>query len=82
MLNVLHSMQRVKSFKHHVYTIITLNIQIPLTNTTLWENLADNKSMIFFLFFPENRIRHFIQIVRQFAWNVISCFLGKIIKIF
>ena len=27
-----------------------------LTFTTLWENLADDKLMIVFLFFPENRI--------------------------
>ena len=26
-------------------------------------NLTDNKLMIFFLFFPENRIWHFMQIV-------------------
>ena len=39
---------------------IPLNI---LTFTTLWAFSADNKLMIFFLFFPENRIRHFMQIV-------------------
>ena len=51
------------------------------------------------IFFPENRIWHFMQIVsigdnlhemsnpvfwekwRQFAWNVKSCFLGKIRKV-
>ena len=33
-----------------------------LTLTTLWANSADNKLMIF-LFFPENRIWHFLQIV-------------------
>ena len=32
------------------------------TFTTLWANSADNK-LIFFLFFPENRIRYFMQIV-------------------
>ena len=35
---------------------------------------------IFFLFFPENRFWHFMQIVsiwRQFAWNVKSSFLGE-----
>ena len=45
---------------------ITYNINICfhrlLTFTTLWANL-DNKLTIFFLFFPENRIRHFMQIV-------------------
>ena len=33
-----------------------------LVFTTLWANSADNK-LIFFLFFPENRIWHFMQIV-------------------
>ena len=31
--------------------------------TTLWAYSADNKLVIFFLFFPENRIWHFMQIV-------------------
>ena len=54
-----------------------------LTFTILWAFSADDKLMILFLFFPENRIWHFMQIVRrQFAWNVKSCFLGKIRKIF
>ena len=35
---------------------------IVLTFTTLWADSADDKLMIFFLFFPENRIWHFIQI--------------------
>ena len=34
-----------------------------LTFTTLWAFSADDKLMIFFLFFPENRIWHFMQIV-------------------
>ena len=34
-----------------------------LTFTTPWANSADNKSMIFFLFFSANRIWHFMQIV-------------------
>ena len=34
-----------------------------LTITTLWANSADDKLMIFFLFFPENMIQHFMQIV-------------------
>ena len=42
---------------------------------------ADSKLMVFFLFFPENRIWHFMQIVgRQFAWSVKSFFLGKLRK--
>ena len=31
--------------------------------TTLWANLADDKSMMFFLIFPERRLSHFRQIV-------------------
>ena len=37
-----------------VYSII-------LTFTTLWAYSADNKLMLFFLFFPENRIWHYMQ---------------------
>ena len=33
------------------------------TFTTPWANSADDKLMIFFLFFPENRFWHFMQIV-------------------
>ena len=39
----------------------------------------------FFLFFPQNRIWHFMENClqwRQFAWNVQFCFLSKIRKIF
>ena len=35
----------------------------PLTFTTLWANSADNNLVILFLFFPENRIWHFMQTV-------------------
>ena len=72
-----------------------------LTLTTLWADSADDKLIIFFLFFLANWIWHFIQmkcliqfsrknkklhanclLKRQFAWSVISNFLGKIRKIF
>ena len=33
-----------------------------LTFNTLWAYSADNKLMTFFLFFPENRFWHFMQI--------------------
>ena len=36
---------------------------IVLNFTTLWANLADEKLMIFFVFFPENIIWHVMQIV-------------------
>ena len=39
------------------------NIHQSLTFTTLWAFSADDKMMLFFLFFPENRIWHFMQIV-------------------
>ena len=48
--------------------------------TTLWANSINDKLMIFFLFFPENRIWQFMQIV-SIAWNVDSCFLTKVRKI-
>ena len=34
-----------------------------LTFTILWANSAEDKLLIFFLFFQENRIWHFMQIV-------------------
>ena len=40
-----------------------------LTFTNLWANLADNKMVIFFLFFPENRIWQFMQIV--YNWDTL-----------
>ena len=33
-----------------------------LTFTTLWANSADNKMIIFSLFFPENRFDYFMQL--------------------
>ena len=36
---------------------------LALTCTTQWVNSADGKLMMFFLFFLENRIWHFVQIV-------------------
>ena len=45
--------------------ILPYNIEIllqALTFTTLWAFSADDR-LIFFLFFPENRIWHFMQIV-------------------
>ena len=47
-----------------------------LTLTMLWANLTDNKLMIFFLFFQENRLQHFMQIVP--SGNVKGFFLEKI----
>ena len=41
----------------------TQEVITPLTFTTLWAFSADDKMMLFFLFFPENRIWHFMQIV-------------------
>ena len=34
-----------------------------LTFTTVWSNLDDDKFVVFVIFFPENRIWHFMQIV-------------------
>ena len=43
-------------------TLFAIPLSI-LTFTTLWAFSADDKMMLFFLFFPENRIWHFMQIV-------------------
>ena len=42
---------------------LSKGISRKLTFTTLWAFSADDKLMIFFLFFPVNRIWHFMQIV-------------------
>ena len=44
-------------------TLVSSKLQYNLTFTTLWAFSADDKMMLFFLFFPENRIWHFMQIV-------------------
>ena len=41
----------------------TLQALALLTFTTLWANSSDSKLIIFFLFFSENRLWHFLQIV-------------------
>ena len=41
----------------YIIAILFLNL------TTLWEKLADDKWIVFFLFFPENWIGYFMQIV-------------------
>ena len=61
--------------------------QVRITSVRLWlfitpvtilvlsmlsKNFSRQQFEIFFLLFPENR---------QFAWNVLSCFLGKILSI-
>ena len=46
-----------------LYCLVWPIYLVSLTFTTLWAFSADDKLMIFFLFFPENRIWHFMQIV-------------------
>ena len=48
-------LKRTLYFKH--------TVSYHLTFTTLWANSADDKLMVIFLFFPENKILHFMQIV-------------------
>ena len=55
---------------------------LKLTFTTLWAFSAENKLMIFFLFFPENRIWHFMQIKETICMKCQILFSGKIRKIF
>ena len=64
--------------------IISCSCHWPSTFTTVWANSADDKLVIFCLFFPESRIWHFMQIVlwRQFAWNVKFYFLGQFKQIY
>ena len=67
--------------------ILTHNIlhKAFFTLTMLWANSADDKLMMFFLFFPrkEDLTLHANCLPRrQFAWNVKSYFQGKIIKVF
>ena len=73
--------QTVKKIMLHIFKNTTLEIlNDALTFTTIWANSADDKLVIFFLFLPDNRIWHFMQIVssgRQFAWYVKSCCLAK-----
>ena len=64
--------------------ICVFQMQFKFTITSVWAKSAVDKLMIFFSFFPENRLWHFMQIVskrRQFAWNVKAYFLGKRRKI-
>ena len=51
-----------KGDKHFEIVSSPLSVAIPLSSTILWANSAD-KLVTFFLFFPENRIWHFMQIV-------------------
>ena len=43
--------------------MVCLDSKPLLTFTSLFANSANNKLIIFFLFFPENRLLHFMQIV-------------------
>ena len=43
----------------------------------LWANSIDDRLMIFFLFFLENRLRHFIQFLYEIPKPL---FLGKIFE--
>ena len=55
-----------------------------LKSSNPWANSAGSKLMIFFYFFPRKLDLAFHANClqwRQFAWNVKSCFLGKIRKI-
>ena len=45
-----------------IYWIRIYNM-LTLTFTTRWANSGDNKLMMFFLFFPESGILHFMEIV-------------------
>ena len=58
---------------------------LTFTITSPWANSADDKLMTLFVFFPENRIQHFMQIVsvRHNVHEISNpVFLGKIRNIF
>ena len=61
--------------------MVIISSKLVLTLSILMANSADDKFMIYFLFFPENRIWYFMQ-RREFARNVISYFMRKIRKLF
>ena len=56
-LNSYNATYYTRGITRQEYTIYPLYLDI-LTLTALFVNSADNKLMIFFLFFPENRIWH------------------------
>ena len=52
-----------------------------MLNSTLGKNFSRQHFEVFSYFFQENRLWHFMQIIRWFAWNVKAYLLGKIKKI-
>ena len=50
---------------------------VTLTFTSLWANSAEDKLMIFFLFFPEYRIQHFMKLSPMASDLHEFAFLGK-----
>ena len=46
---------------------LTKSIMAALTFTTLWDYSADDKLIIFFLFFPENTLSHFMKCQNLFS---------------
>ena len=67
---------------HLLIYLLLLRFYNKLTFTTPWANSADNKLMIFFLFFPEDRLYHFMQIfsLEDNLHEKSAYFLGKIKK--
>ena len=72
--------QKVKKWSYYrevFYQVKPLSLSGLIQQTTNWPYFS-----YFFFFFTENKLRHFLQIRRQFAWNVKANFLGKIRIIF
>ena len=64
LMTIKHKLHSKTTFAHSFWnSIVPITVSWPLTITTLWANSADDKLMIFFLFFPENRLWHFMQII-------------------
>ena len=73
------NMATIKKSQHtEIFLLHTITL-VPLTFTTIWAISVDDKLVIFFpLFFPENRIWHFMLIVSMKC----QILLGTIRKIF
>ena len=62
-INLNSDYSNVNKYKIQHVANKNLKIEVVLTLSTLWTISADDKLMIFFLFYLENRIRHFMQTV-------------------
>ena len=62
-INLNSDYSNVSKYKIQHFSIKNPKIEVVFTLSMLWTISADDKLMIFFLFYLENRIRHFMQTV-------------------